>query len=86
MVAGCSHSCFDLFLSSFCHVGSPVNLRRCRREAFTLAYQRSFRIYFHRIQLSTMTAAWLLPIVAHIVVAATGSIVAEVLPNPVHAL
>ena len=33
-----------------------------------------------------MTAAWLLPIVAPIVAAATGGIVAEVLPNPQHAL
>lgn len=33
-----------------------------------------------------MTAAWLLPIVAPIVAAASGGIVAEVLPNPQHAL
>ena len=33
-----------------------------------------------------MTAAWLLPIVAPIVAAASGGIVAEVLPNPDHAL
>ena len=33
-----------------------------------------------------MTAAWLLPIVAPIVAAATGAIVADVLPNPQHAL
>lgn len=33
-----------------------------------------------------MTAAWLLPIVATIVAAASGGIVAEVLPNPHHAL
>jgi len=33
-----------------------------------------------------MTAAWLLPIVATIVAAASGGIVAEVLPNPQHAL
>ncbi|KAF4634899.1 hypothetical protein G7Y89_g3188 [Cudoniella acicularis] len=36
--------------------------------------------------LSKMTAAWLLPIVAPIVAAASGGIVAEVLPNPQHAL
>lgn len=40
----------------------------------------------HNARLSTMTAAWLLPIVAPIVAAATGGIVAEVLPNPQHAL
>ena len=36
--------------------------------------------------LSTMTAAWLLPIVAPIVSSASGGIVAGVLPNPMHAL
>ena len=40
----------------------------------------------HEAQLSTMTAAWLLPIVSTIVAAASGSIVANVLPNPQHAL
>lgn len=43
-------------------------------------------MYFHKTELSTMTAAWLLPIVAPIVAAASGGIVAEVLPNPQHAL
>ena len=33
-----------------------------------------------------MTAAWLLPIVAPIVAAASGGIVGDVLPNPQHAL
>lgn len=41
---------------------------------------------FHETKLSTMTAAWLLPVVAPIVAAASGGIVAEVLPNPQHAL
>ncbi|GME48409.1 hypothetical protein MMC08_009084 [Neofusicoccum parvum] len=40
----------------------------------------------HDAQLSTMTAAWLLPIVSTIVAAATGGIVAEVLPSPQHAV
>lgn len=43
-------------------------------------------MYFHTTELSTMTAAWLLPIVAPIVAAASGGIVAGVLPNPQHAL
>ncbi|KAE9377020.1 C4-dicarboxylate transporter/malic acid transport protein-like protein [Stipitochalara longipes BDJ] len=43
-------------------------------------------MYVHTNQLSTMTAAWLLPIVAPIVASASGSIVASVLPNPQHAL
>ena len=33
-----------------------------------------------------MTAAWLLPVVAPIVASASGGIIAEVLPNPQHAL
>jgi tellurite resistance protein TehA-like permease len=41
---------------------------------------------FHDTALPKMTAAWLLPIVAPIVAAATGGIVAEVLPDPQHAL
>ena len=40
----------------------------------------------HDADLSRMTAAWLLPIVSTIVAAASGGIVAEVLPNPQHQL
>jgi len=40
----------------------------------------------HQSNLASMTAAWLLPVVSTIVASATGSIVAEVLPNPDHAL
>ncbi|KAJ6084556.1 hypothetical protein N7486_011356 [Penicillium sp. IBT 16267x] len=36
--------------------------------------------------LSSMTAVWLLPIVSCVVAASSGAIVAEVLPNPEHAL
>ena len=43
-------------------------------------------MYFYETALLTMTAAWLLPIVAPIVAAASGGIVAEVLPDPQHAL
>ncbi|KAH8809938.1 malate permease [Hyaloscypha sp. PMI_1271] len=43
-------------------------------------------MYVHRNQLLSMTAVWLLPIVAPIVASASGSIVASVLPNPQHAL
>lgn len=41
-------------------------------------------MHIHESELSKMTAAWLLPIVATIVAAASGGIVAEVLPNPQH--
>ena len=45
------------------------------------------RMFVHRdTQLSTMTAAWLLPIVATIVASATGGIISEHLPNPQYAL
>ena len=39
-----------------------------------------------QISLPTMTAGWLLPIVSCIVAAASGAIVAEILPNVQHAL
>lgn len=39
-----------------------------------------------KTQLEKMTAAWLLPIVATIVAAASGAIIAEVLPNDQHAI
>lgn len=40
----------------------------------------------HNAKIEAMTAAWLLPIVATIVAAATGGIVAEVIPDPQKAL
>ena len=40
----------------------------------------------HHTELKSMTAAWLLPVVSTIVAAASGAIVANVLPNPHHAL
>lgn len=43
-------------------------------------------MHIHESELSKLTAAWLLPIVATIVAAASGGIVAEVLPNPQHAV
>lgn len=43
-------------------------------------------MYVHSSQLSTMTATWLLPIVSTIVAAASGGVVAQVLPNDQHAL
>ncbi|KAH8904686.1 hypothetical protein BR93DRAFT_829748 [Coniochaeta sp. PMI_546] len=43
-------------------------------------------IVHHKAQLHAMTAAWLLPIVATIVAAATGAIVANVLPDDQHAI
>ena len=43
-------------------------------------------MYVHDSKLATMTAAWLLPIVSTIVAAASGGLVAEILPSPTHAL
>ncbi|KAI1324958.1 sulfite transporter Ssu1 [Xylariaceae sp. FL0255] len=43
-------------------------------------------MYKHESQLSTMTAAWLLPIVATIVSSASGAVVASVLPDQDHAI
>ncbi|RFU35370.1 hypothetical protein B7463_g950, partial [Scytalidium lignicola] len=49
-------------------------------------YMPFIMMYIQEHELSTVTAVWLLPIVSTIVSAATGGIVAEVLPNPQHAL
>lgn len=43
-------------------------------------------MYVHEASLESMTAVWLLPIVAPIVAASSGGIVAEILPNSQHAL
>ena len=44
-------------------------------------------MYIHASQsLQTMTAVWLLPVVSTIVAAASGGVVAEILPNHQHAL
>lgn len=43
-------------------------------------------MYYHKAELSSMTAAWLLPIVATVVCASSGGIVAGVLPNNQYAL
>ena len=43
-------------------------------------------MYMHEASLGSMTATWLLPIVAPIVAASTGAIIAEVLPDPQKAL
>ena len=55
-------------------------------SVMTCFYLPFIIIYLHESKLSTMTAVWLLPIVSTIVSSATGGIVAEVLPNPQHAL
>jgi tellurite resistance protein TehA-like permease len=52
----------------------------------TCVYLPFVIIYIHDTELSTMTAAWLLPIISTIVAAASGGIIAGVLPNPQHAL
>ncbi|RFU25517.1 hypothetical protein B7463_g10822, partial [Scytalidium lignicola] len=43
-------------------------------------------MYYHKTELSSMTAAWLLPVVATVVASSSGGIVAEVLPNHQYAL
>jgi tellurite resistance protein TehA-like permease len=45
-----------------------------------------YRMTNHQTRHETMTAAWLLPIVSCVVAAASGGVVAEVLPDAKHAL
>jgi tellurite resistance protein TehA-like permease len=40
----------------------------------------------HKVEISSVTTLWLLPIVSTIICAATGGMVADVLANPAHAL
>jgi tellurite resistance protein TehA-like permease len=69
------------------HALSICHLSCSNRPAEFFKAANDFRMYVHtNNQLSTMTATWLLPIVAPIVASASGSIVASVLPNPQHAL
>ncbi|EER24782.1 C4-dicarboxylate transporter/malic acid transport family protein [Coccidioides posadasii C735 delta SOWgp] len=53
---------------------------------FTCYYVPFVLTTVHPAKLETMTAAWLLPIVAPVVAAASGGVVAEVLPNDSHAM
>lgn len=55
-------------------------------SVMTCFYLPFIIIHIHESELSKITAAWLLPIVSTIVASASGGIVAEVLPNPQHAL
>ncbi|KAL2841706.1 voltage-dependent anion channel [Aspergillus pseudoustus] len=56
--------------------------------AVTTALSLPFLLMSRRdeTQLSSMTAVWLLPIVGTVVTASSGALVAEILPNPQHAL
>ncbi|KAI9752117.1 MAG: hypothetical protein M4579_005755 [Chaenotheca gracillima] len=60
-------------------IDSVIALATCIYMPFAI-------MYIHETMLSSMTAIWLLPIVSTIVSSATGSIIANVLPNPDHAL
>ncbi|KAL1954893.1 hypothetical protein VTO42DRAFT_482 [Malbranchea cinnamomea] len=60
-------------------IDTVVSIATCLYIPFLLTTE-------HQAKLETMTAAWLLPIVAPIVAAASGGVVADVLPNPRHAI
>ena len=70
-------------LHAACTCRSQCESLHCEIPAL---YLTGNSMYVHEHQLSSMTATWLLPVVATIVAAASGGIVAEVLPNPQHAL
>jgi len=50
------------------------------------AYTYNNSLFVHGQKISSMSAAWLLPIIPTIVASASGGIVANILPNPQHAL
>ncbi|CZR67840.1 related to malic acid transport protein [Phialocephala subalpina] len=78
---------FDVLVSILCCFSIPFATYALsfyyqnRREADEIR-----RMYIHTASLQNMLATWLLPIVPPIVAAASGGIVASVLPNPQHAL
>jgi tellurite resistance protein TehA-like permease len=72
-----------MLLFAVCHVSSLITTVLFGFEKLTIGSS----MYFHKsTELSSITAAWLLPVVAPIVAAASGGIVAAILPNPQHAL
>ena len=88
VVDGRCDSRFHLFLPPICNVSSSADfpIPILSKEKLSPAYHLHNSMYFHKTELSMMTATWLLPIVAPIVAAASGGIVAAVLPNSTHAL
>ncbi|RAH49434.1 TDT family transporter [Aspergillus brunneoviolaceus CBS 621.78] len=90
---------FATIINMFCFVCVPAWGEWSRNFAWGLwifdavfsvitAFSLPFLLMAHgsETQLSSMTAVWLLPIVSCIVAASSGAIVADVLPNPQHAL
>lgn len=73
----CPSSLASMF-PSLCLVSKPLNI--------LIELNICSSMHFHKPALSSMTAAWLLPVVAPIVAAASGGIVADVLSQPNHAL
>lgn len=73
VVDRCHYFCSYLLLSSFRNVCFPFH-----SNSLNYLTNRSCSMSLHKVELSTMTAAWLLPIVAPIVAAASGGIVASV--------
>lgn len=73
VVDRCGCFCSDLLLSSFRNVCLPFHA-----NSLLHLTDLSHSMSLHKVELSTMTAAWLLPIVAPIVAAASGGIVASV--------
>ena len=76
--------CFYLPFVMYVRLRSRLRSDKLTTKVDALIGTRS--MYFHKTDLASMTAVWLLPIVAPIVAAASGGVVAQVLPNTQHAL
>jgi tellurite resistance protein TehA-like permease len=81
----------DVGISVLCCLGLPfqmyVSIPALFLSSFTQSNSNSFlttyrRMTKHQTRHETMTAAWLLPVVSVIVAAASGGVVAAVLPHP----
>jgi tellurite resistance protein TehA-like permease len=77
---------FRWHVACISHLSCKFYLRSYQIPFFHHVRPNSVSMYVHNTKLSAMTAAWLLPVVSTIVAAASGGVVASVLPNPQHAL
>ncbi|TVY42240.1 Sulfite efflux pump [Lachnellula occidentalis] len=80
------HKAIQLQAWALWWIDAVLSLAVCLYLPFAISDADCRSMYFHQTELKSMTATWLLPVVAPIVAAATGAIVADVLPNPQHAL
>lgn len=83
----CHHLGIHLLLSYLRHISDPISpiIKSCFKFLKHI-WLISCSMCVHATEWKSMTVGWLLLVVATIVAAASGGIVAETLPNPEHVL